>query len=303
MPSNPPTRPPWERSRPDIKPPRLNRRAGPGDGAFADDIWIGDPEEWVAERSPAYVAEEQPRPHAVESGPMEFTSCVGVQRWPLIVWDVNAYYAELGVPWTASRAEIRAAYQRCRGDTSDRLTYIVKQLLNDEVRARYDACQPGSVFFDRYIAAYVKDQMLKDHVAEHGRILSFEDQVEDLHTVDLSKYMNRPFDTVPPEGQNVASRWRWGFYLWASDDYDTAKLRQWQGLLVEALARKGVVLKLSIGLVGGSLEPMRVEAVGYRVVAFLSDAEEPIPQLAEAAADRVVDIAVSMQTERIHRHV
>jgi hypothetical protein len=232
---------------------------------------------------------------------MEFTSCVGLQTWPMIVWDVNAYYAELGIPWTASRAEIRAAYQRRRGDTSDRLTYIVKQLLDPEVRALYDACQPGSVFFDRYIASYVKDQMLRDHVSEHGRILGFEDQ-EDLTTVDLSKYMNRPFDTVPPEGQNVG-RWRWGFYLWASDDYDTVKLRQWQGLLIEALARRGVVLNLSIGLVGGSLEPMKVEAVGYRVCAFLSDTEQPTLQLAEVAADRVVSTASSMQAERIHRHV
>jgi hypothetical protein len=302
MPNNPPTRPPWERARPDIKPPTLRRSAGPGDGAFADDIWVGDPEEWVAERSPAYVAQERPRPYAVETGPMEFTSCVGLQRWPLIVWDVNAYYAELGIPWMATRSEIREAYQRRHGDTSDRLTYIVKQLLDPEVRDQYDACQPGAVFFDRYIAAYVKNQMLRDHVIEHGRILNFE-EVEDLNTIDLSKYMNRPFDTVTPEGQNVPSRWRWGFYLWASDDYDTAKLRQWQGLLIEALARKGAVLNLSVGLVGGSLEPMKVEAVGYRVVAFLSDTEQPIPQLAEAAADRVISTASSMQSERIHRHV
>lgn len=302
MPSNPPTRPPWERSRPDIAPPRLRRSAGPGDGAFADDIWIGDPEAWVAERSPAYVAQESPKPFAVETGPMEFSSCVGLQCWPLVVWDVNAYYAELGIPWTASRKEIKEAYQRRRGDTSDRLTYIVKQLLDPEVRAAYDTCQPGSVFFDRYIAAYVKDQMLRDHVAEHGRILSFE-EAEDLNTVDLSKYMNRPFDTVTPGEQNVPSRWRWGFYLWATDDYDTAKLRQWQELLIEALARKGAVLSLSIGLVGGSVEPMKVEAVGYRVVAFLSDTEQPIPQLAEAAADRVVATASSMKSERIHRHV
>jgi hypothetical protein len=231
---------------------------------------------------------------------MEFTSCVGLQAWPLVVWDVNAYYAELGISWRASKPEIREAYQRRHGDRSDRLTYIVKQLLDPEVRAAYDACQPGSVFFDRYIAAYVKDQILRDQVIEEGRILDFEDQIA---PIDLSRYMNQPFDMVAPEEGEWGTRWRWGFYLWASDDYDTVKLRQWQGLLVEALARKGVVLKLSVGLVGGSPEPMRVEAVGYRIVAFLSDDEQPIPQLAEAAADRVVETAVSMQAERIHRHV
>jgi hypothetical protein len=304
MPNNPPTRPPWERQRPDNpKPPRLNRRAGPGDGAFADAIWVGDPEEWVAERSPAFVAQDRPKPRAIEAGPMEFSTCVALQAWPMVVWDVNAYYAELGVSFRATWREIREAYQRLRGDASERLTYIVKQLLDPGIRATYDACQPGSVFFDRYIAEYVKGQMLADQMAEHGRILTFDDQIaQDLHSIDLSQYMDRPFDMVPPMSHNEASRWRWGFYLWASDDYNTDKLRQWQGLLVSALARKGVVLQLSIGLVGGSAEPMRVEAVGYRVVAFLGDTESPSLELAQAAADRVVKTVITMQSERIPRH-
>jgi hypothetical protein len=305
MPSNPPTRPPWERSRPDLKkPPLLNRRAGPGDGAFADDIWVGDPEEWVAERSPAYVADqERPKPRAIEAGPMEFSTSVGLQPWPVVVWDVNAYYAELGVSWRATRTQIREAYQRLGGDRSDRLTYIVKQLLDPAVRANYDATQPGSVFFDRYIAEYVKAQMLADQVADHGRILTFDDQIAaDLNAIDLTKFMNRPFDMVPPEMQNVGTRWRWGYYLWTSDTYDTDRLRQWQELLVSALAGKGVILNLSVGLVGGSLEPMRVEAVGYRVVVFLGDDELPTLQLAQAAADRVVKTVVAMQSEGIPRY-
>jgi hypothetical protein len=256
----------------------------------------------VAERSPAYVA-EQPKPRAIESGPMDFTSCVALQPWPTVVWDVNAYYAELGIPWRATRTQIREAYQRLGGDGSDRLTYIVKQLLDPVIRANYDATQPGSVFFDRYIAEYVKNQMLADQVVEHGRILTFDDQVvQELSVIDLTKFMNRPFDTVLGEVQNMGARWRWGYYLWASDIYDTDRLRQWQELLVSALAGKGVNLRLSVGLVGGSQEPMRVEAVGYRVVAFLGEAETPSLELAQAAADRVVKIVVSMQSEGIPRY-
>lgn len=240
---------------------------------------------------------------------MEFTSCVGMEPWPTVVWDVNGYYRDLGVTHRATRKDLRDAYIRLEGHKSKRLTYVLGQLLNPSIRAAYDATQPGSVFFDRYIAEYVQEQMFKDQVEDFGRILTFDERIEqDLMQVDLTQYMDKPYDPHHPIDNAIAGehdrskRWRWGYYLWDTDDYDTERLREWQGLLIEALARREAVLKLSVGLVGGSMdEPMRVEAVGYRVVVFLGEAEQPLPQWAELAADRVVQTVAKIQAERIPR--
>ena len=292
--------------RPTPTPPVLRRGSGEGEGRTREDIFVGEPEEWVAQRSPQFAEAVRPKPRPVEAGPMEFTTNVGLERWPTIVWDVNGYYRDLGVSHRATRIELRDAYIRLEGHKSKRLTYVLRQLLNPEIRAAYDATQPGSVFFDHYMAEYVQDQMFADQVEEFGRILTFDERVEqEMMQVDLTQYMNKPFetvDTVTPTGHDSSGRWRWGYYLWGTDIYDTDRLRQWQGLLIEALARREAVLKLSVGLIGGSVEePMRVEAVGYRVVAFLGEAEQPLPEYAERAADRVVQTVAQLQTERIPR--
>lgn len=303
------TSPPWERERPRPEAPVLHRGTGLGEGRTRDDIFVGDPEEWVAQRSPQFADAVRPKPRAIEAGPMEFTTCVGMEPWPAIIWDVNAYYADLGISPRATKREIKDAYIRLEGHKSLRLTYIVKQLLNPSVRTAYDATQPGSVFFDRYIAEFVQNQMFKDQVDDFGRILTFDERVEqELMQVDLTKYMDKPFDPQHPIDSAIAgehdrsNRWRWGYYLWDTDDYDTERLREWQGMLIEALARREAVLRLSVGLVGGSVEePMKVEAVGYRVVVFLGEAEQPLPQWAELAADRVVHTVAKIQAERIPR--
>lgn len=303
------TQAPWERARPNPTPPPLRRGTGLGEGNTREDIFVGDPEEWVAQRSPQFAEAVRPKPRAIEAGPMEFTTCVGLEPWPTIVWDVNGYYRDLGVSYRATRKELRDAYIRLEGHKSKRLTYVLGQLLNPSIRAAYDATQPGSVFFDRYMAEYVQDQMFKDQVEDFGRILTFDERVEqEMMQVDLTQYMDKPFDPNQSIDKAItgehdrSKRWRWGYYLWDTDNYDTERLREWQGLLIEALARREAVLKLSVGLVGGSMvEPMRVEAVGYRVVVFLGEAEQPLPQWAELAADRVVQTIAKIQAERIPR--
>lgn len=216
------------------------------------------------------------RPVAVPAGPYEFATAQELQPWPAIVWDVNGYYAELGVPYNATRAQLKEAYQARGGWGSARLTYILRQLLDTEIRAAYDSSRPGSVFFDEYIARWFHEQSLRDSIVEEGRLLTLDERIEKgQEELDLSKYMNKPYDLDKALPDEVPLAWRWGYYLYGAYAHNIELLNKWQSLLLTAKSLKPN--KLCVGLLSASdTRPVRLVLIGLRLVAFVREDIEPL---------------------------
>ena len=213
-----------------------------------------------------------------------------------IVWDTNGYYRALGIPPEATRREIREAYQALNGQADARLTYIVSQLLDEDVRARYDATPLGSIFVDEEIEARMQQAWLASvshYLAEQGTSLA-----DLLGADDHSPSVSDLLDSLPETGHDAPCRsraaWEWSWYDWAcTRTPHRLRLAQWQRLLVSALGRRGVVMRIAVGVSGVIREPWVVTFVGFRMVAFLSEETTPTEALADAVASRVAEIKES----------
>lgn len=249
------------------------------------------------------------RPRLIGDGPTECSSSVELARLPYIVHDVNRYYAELGVPFWATRRELREAYQAKDGQSSARLTYIVKQLLNPEIRSVYDNMPFGMTFVDRYVQEAIKQQMLDK---KSDRLRSLHDIGVDIDAIDeeaierdIYSEMGVPVEDeegadTPPEtvdanpfkAQDVtrpAEHFPYAYYLYKvrfPGREEVSRLEEWQRFLVTALAREGIRIHFAVGLHG---DPHRwlFAKVGYRMVFFLSTQHMPTAELAASAAQQV----------------
>lgn len=270
----------------------VRNRGDDCDGIYRDLVLVDSP--WLKEQrdrgniswsdaAEAEAAQMRQQPYAVKIGDLEFSTSTALVTWPYVIWDVNAYYAQLGVNPRATKTEIRDAYFARKGYLSERLTYIVKQLLDAKVRRDYDGCQPGSVFFDKYVAEYVKHKAMEQHRMEYGRTLSFEEQVDEgLEQLDLADIANSEIklSEVDLDGRHspvVGSKWKWGYYLWKTSSYDIDKLAAWQQSLCVAFGKDP--RRLAVGLMGGEAEAQIIK-VGYHSVAFINVNADPTPILA-----------------------
>ena len=227
-----------------------------------------------APNAPTYTEEQvesmNDRPVPVPAGPFEFSTGQEMEQWPTIIWDVNGYYRSLGVLPKATRTELKQAYRAKKGWSSVKLTYILHQLLDSEVRAAYDASKPGSVFFDEMVAKWFHEQTLNDSIKEEGRLLSLDERIErGQQVLDLSEYMNKPYNLVDEdEDKDLIFPWRWGYYLWRTYIHDLELLAKWQALLLIAPTPKPALL--SVGLLPEN-DPasVRLVQIGLRTVAFI----------------------------------
>lgn len=217
----------------------------------------------------------------------DFTTVNTIVLYTVIVWDVNNYYRDLGVSPKATKREIREAYQRAEGWTSYRLTYIVKQLLNDEVRSLYDQTPPGSLFIDHFLMRAIERRIEDDlmrHFAEGG-------STEMTERIDLSHLLNKPLQVVDKDhggGHYEPPLWSWGFYLWQSGCRDNGKLRRWQEHLIRAFQDRKEVRRIAIGFCGSHIAgPVHVVQDDYLTIVLLNESEQPTAALASQAADRV----------------
>lgn len=267
--------------------------SGPPQGRFRAPIWTGReaPElgadlwenlaAWSDDgpNAPTYTEEQVEamylRPVAVSAGPFQFATTQELEPWPTIVWDVNGYYLELGVTPRATRSELKEAYQAKRGWASSRLTYILRQLLDAEIRAAYDSSRAGSVFFDEYVARWFHEQTLADSIVEEGRLLTLDERIEKgQEELDLSQYMNRPYDLDKEPDDAVSLSWRWGYYLYGAYAHNHDLLNKWQTLLLTANTLKPE--QLCVGLLATSdTAPVRLVLIGLRLVAFVREDIEP----------------------------
>lgn len=253
-----------------------------------------------------------PSPVLAGEGPPAFSTSQALSVVPAVIWDVNGYYRSIGADHRATRAELRKAYHACGGPNDAWKTYCFKQLLNPEVRYRYDRQALGDQFLDDYVIemlvakakakaaaklaemakrGYELDgalsddlirQMVDRFMSERGLKVSFGDEPE--------KPMESPLEVVdkhPWSDEDEQDFW-FSYYQWRTHCADTRRLRQWQELLVRAFSERGVVLDLSVGFLGRMEHPWTLAVVGYRTVVFLNADEQPTSDLAQAAADRVV---------------
>lgn len=226
-------------------------------------------------------------PRMAGFGPVGTTG-VTVATYPPVVWDVRRYYLDLGVTPRATKKEIREAYQALDGQSSPRLTFVVKQLLNDEIRAAYDAVKLGDEFMDDEVIAWVEAQM-----ADHTAKLRASGQEFKTERIDLSHLRHKamkpgakqPLDTDGLSDQAHTYAWRW--YRWMTASNDTAKLREWHELLLRAFAERGLETRIAVGLKGGLDATYEVAEVGHHLVAFVGTSARPNPAMANAVAGAV----------------
>lgn len=189
-------------------------------------------------------------------GPLECSTTLKVEPWPSIAWDPNGYYRELGVSHRAGRRELREAYQRLGGQHSRRLTYILHQLLDPEVRAAYDATPFGSVFLDDYVAEDVRRHSARESAARRALALARGDirPDEPLEVVDWDELLGQT-DELPPEQGTENSHeehptWRYSYLRVDGAHANLGLARRWQHHLVEVFGSFDASFRLIVGLHG-----------------------------------------------------
>ncbi len=199
-------------------------------------------------------------PVIVDRGPVEFSTGTALQPRPK-GHDAAGYYRELGVAPDASRAELIAAYRARRGQDDPRLTYVLRQLLDRSVRARYDVAPAGSWLDD-----YARQAVLR---SPDGALLAS--------------------SNLMWQGGGTASRQdagrRYGYYLWRVRDVSDETLSDWQSMLVRALSSRGQVRTIAIGIRTGRTPVVEATVIGGVTVCWLHARTPPTDELAAQMAD------------------
>jgi hypothetical protein len=196
---------------------------------------------------------------------------------------VNGYYRSLGIdwPWKPTKKELRQGYQAVGGPEDDRLTYYFKQLLDRDIRAEYDAMPLGSRYRDKY--AIEKDMHRLSDLAsklsgETGEVVTVNDLIDEYESAN---------DRRSPEPVNLSTlAWNWGFYSLKSRKWGTDDLVEWQRLLIDSFAKRGVEVVIALGYTGHSgknEQPFLIRHHDGREVFFLNENTTPTAELAETA--------------------
>lgn len=262
------------------------------------------------ERPPAHLYEPArapgtgPHPALVGSGPSACSTSRAVAvRGPLFAWDPNRYYQDLGIAWPyvqATRKDLRRGYQQRDGQASVRLTYCLKQLLDDQVRRAYDALPLGhqyteDIYVQEALRAKAADEASRSSAKgsfttaeqvldDWGYVLLTEEEAEE---VDTARCVDTDPDTAFNETDapsSVGAPWGYSFYLWRTQRWDHDRLADWQAALISAFDQHDIGPTLSVGLMGSKPQPYAIVEVADEQVVFLNQHEQVTPDLARAAA-------------------
>lgn len=224
--------------------------------------------------------------------PVTFSTSVALANRLHWSWDTNGYYRELGVPFDATKQQIKWAYRKKRGWRSPRLTYIMKQLLDPQIRALYDATPLGQVFRDAYVEEAIRRATIE--YASKLRAAGLADEADHLVEQYEAESPFSEFDSEVDSGEYARQTyrgtddWPWAFYLWQSNCRNTERLKAWQEQLISAFAERKEVRDIAVGYLGSSLnQPLDIRQIGYRLVIFLNEELQPDEALAQTAASRV----------------
>lgn len=202
---------------------------------------------------------------------------------PEIIWDVNGYYRELGAATDATRKELRLAFQGVDGHASDRLTYIMGQLLNPEVRREYDRMPLGSIYLDRFVQEDLKRAAKReaDRRNAAGENITPREVLDEMGLKIEDEEDPDPVDTEPApsdygDEDGYGDPWEYSYYLWRSISPEEDRLQEWQSLLHRAATADQIVLRFAVGYRGGNDAPdWTVRSIGDTHVVFLNERVKP----------------------------
>lgn len=255
-----------------------------------------------------------PSPHRDGGGPLMCSTSLALEPWPSVVWDVNGYYHALGVGHKATRKQLKAAYQRLNGPNDVYLTYVLKQLLNPEVRRKYDAAPFGSRYLDKYVEEELKQRaqaLAKRHARDPRDILEEwgfevereEDEPVHGHFSETPSEGGDPLDIpqevredgTTPDEEPEPSPWPYSYYLWNlrhrhwSLDF-SGVMRSWQAAVAAECHRQGVTAAFAVGLTsegGNGARFLTMSVAGSTVVFIVADHADDIDDIAPHAARRL----------------
>lgn len=239
---------------------------------------LGDPDHGLRPAKPLDSLESRDEIFRATWGAVDMSTSMALSVIPKVVWDVNGYYRSLGITWpfTPTKKELREGYQAADGQSSERLTYNFKQLLDPSIRAEYDAMPLGSHYRDKY--AVEEDvrklsSLAKKLSEDEGRMVTIDELLDEAER-------SRP--KLPPQPESDHRVWDWGFYALQSRKYDSEPLEEWQQYLTKAFSAAGLEEVISIGYIGKTEEPATIRHHDNRTVIFLNENTHPTPELAEA---------------------
>lgn len=217
----------------------------------------------------------------VGDGPVTCSTSLEIDIQPRIIWDVNGYYRELGLDPRSTKRQIKQAYMRKGGWRSERLTYIVKVLVDAEARWRYDMTPLGSLFMDEYIlmALHRLRTQAIARLRSEGRAVEADALRREIDAEGLDTEADDEHDhPTPSAAPDAVTPWAYSHYVWHTECWNQDRLRQWQGALIRVLGGRRVHHQIAVG---ASAYGSEFRTVGYRSVFFLGDGEQPTDALAE----------------------
>jgi hypothetical protein len=227
-------------------------------------------------------------PTRLGKGPLKWSTCTALVPVVRVCHDVNGYYRDLGVEWTATRRELGQAYMDLGGPESIRLTYVIKQLLNPRVREAYDRTAAGEVFLDDYTDPEKK--LKRQAREESARRLMRGESSSAQEVLDEWGYMlldEEGLDNVSPlvnDRPQPEQPWGYSYYAWKTGSYlphGGIFLRKWQELLSAAASRHGAHPEMILGTTSLSDQPFMMEDVNDSTVVFFSEDCAPSEQIAD----------------------
>lgn len=241
-------------------------------------------------------------PYLVGNGPAECTSCTDVALLNEIVWDTNQYYRKLGFgfPYCPTKKELRIAFLDHDGPNNAWLMMAFKNLIDDEIRRRYDGTPLGQFFLDAEWQQCLKQQALREAIRRHQER---GESVEDIEPEEVLREWGLQVDPsqedrygedsstsedVKLSGSRRSIPWQYSYYLWRSSEYDIERLGRWQQLLVSAFAQRKVQRKFSVGYFGKQPHRCLVSTIDGRQVLFLHEDQWPDEELAAHMVTQVL---------------
>lgn len=248
-----------------------------------------------------------PNPSQTRTGVLTRSTENALVPWPAVVWDVNGYYHALGVGFNATRKQLMRGYNARDGQSSDYLTYVFAQLLDEAVRRSYDACPLGTKFFDRYIEEEIRRRAVEqasrrgmeaeDVLEEWGFIVEREGGEDDLivpgvveeDEVDIPQEEGEDSPVTPEQ-----EPWPYTYFAWRlkrrEDRLENVEImRRWQEAIVAECQARKISLQFAVGIMGekqGS-RIMTMSVSGATVVFIATNAVEMMQELAPLAVVRL----------------
>src|SRR2546430_5026109 len=183
------------------------------------------------------------------SGPLVFSTSTAVACIP--IFDVNGWYAALGVSLRATRVQLRDAYLRLGGHRSARLTHIMHQLLDPTMRAEYDRQQFGRPIPDDYAVedfwAIVQSLVSSEKLQQYTALVAAVDDVAGKES-NPPNFLDKEDASLQAGGTAPVTGYSYSHYQLNSMHARLDSLPQWQRLVIGSCRKLGLGTALALGL-------------------------------------------------------